>query len=341
LHYEQERSAGGRIGLSKMLTRAIDFIDDDALTGLSLRNLRALAVIAAEGSLTAAASRLSLSQGAVSAQLAAAEAVLGVSLFTRHGRGVVTTEAGRAVVQRIGTLFNVFDEIRSDARGKYLPTVTIGAVEPTAVTRIIPFIKRSEARLTDVRLALRIATPYELVRLVESGELDFAITPIRTQTSRAATFRPLYKQELVLLVPDGHHLASKRSASLLELVNEQLIVGEETCTYRRLIAQMLRAADVDVAIRARFGSINTLVHAVKSDLGVAILPRELVEPNPPGTVIVPLRDPMHLPIGLFLRRDAQEMSRRVADELANALDSNAAKATRQKKRAQPTATIAV
>jgi LysR family nitrogen assimilation transcriptional regulator len=91
-------------------------IHDAETLGLSLRNLRTIVAIAEAGSLTAAGLRLGYAQATVSLHLSAAEAALGVTLFRRHGRGVVATDAGRSVLQHTTTLFEAYAALREDAR---------------------------------------------------------------------------------------------------------------------------------------------------------------------------------------------------------------------------------
>jgi len=297
-----------------MLTQAIGIPDDSALA-LSLRDLRSVAAIAQEGSLTAAATRLGFSQATISAHLAAAEKALGVSLFERHGRGVVLTEAGRTVLRHATTMFGTLGELYAAARGLDRQALVIGASEPAGSRRMLSFIRQAERADPTLELSLRVAGMTENLGLVERGELELALTAARKDFPRTVKFTPLYEQELVLLVHEQHPLAGKRRVDLRALDAEQLLVGEDTCIYRRLVEQTIRNADVDVVLRARIGPTTTLPHAVASRLGVAILPDDLVESPPAQTVVVTLRDPILTTIGSLVRTDASETARRVANAL--------------------------
>lgn len=306
------------ISRPNMVGRAIELPDSAALE-ISLRDLRSVAAIAQEGSLTAAAARLGFSQGTVSAHLAAAEAALGVALFHRNGRGVVPTDAGRSVLRHASVLFATLGSLRKEARGTPRPTFTIGACEPAASRRIIPFIRSVERDGSELEVTLRVGTSAEVHELVERGEVEVGVTGTRPRASQVTKFTRMYDQELVLLVPERHRLASARRADLLELAGERLLVGDDTCLYRRIVEQTLRRADVDVALRARVGAIATLPLAVASGLGIAIVPSELVNPPPRRTVIVPLREPILFTIGVLLRSDATERARRIAAEIRSYL----------------------
>jgi len=297
-----------------MLSPGIEIPDNDLLA-LSLRDLRTIAVIAREGSLTAAGARLGFSQATISGHLAAAEAALGVTLFRRHGRGVALTEAGRAVVRHAQSVFATLTALRAEARGAQLPSVTIGASEPTASRRLVPFIRGADRRVPARELHLRMGPASELNALVERGELELAVTTPCRERARGTTFTPLYEQEMILLVPQGHRLAAARAADLRELHDDRVLVGEDTCAYRDVLEEAIAVADVEVALRARIGAVTTFPHGVAAGLGVAIVPRELVEPPPAHTVVVPLRTPIVLTVGVLMRTDASEAARAVADEL--------------------------
>src|SRR4051795_4910790 len=65
---------------------------------LTIRQLRALAVLQSAGSVTAAANRLNLTQPAVTLQLRNLQGLAGLPLIQRTGDGMVLTDAGREVL---------------------------------------------------------------------------------------------------------------------------------------------------------------------------------------------------------------------------------------------------
>ncbi|MDB5633560.1 MAG: transcriptional regulator, LysR family, partial [Tardiphaga sp.] len=65
---------------------------------ISIRQLRALAALSANGSITAAAAKLHLTQPAVTLQLRNLQALAGLPLVQRTGDGMLLTDAGREVL---------------------------------------------------------------------------------------------------------------------------------------------------------------------------------------------------------------------------------------------------
>lgn len=82
-------------------------------------------VVAKEGSISAACRRLHLAQPTISAQLHALEQALGVQLFSRSGRNLVLTDAGRLAYRRAEEIFGIGRDMLSELRGVPSGTSTV------------------------------------------------------------------------------------------------------------------------------------------------------------------------------------------------------------------------
>ena len=81
------------------------------LMSVEIRELRAFAVAAEEGSLSAAARRLHLSQSALSQTIQSLERQLGVQLLLRSRTGVTATEAGAILLREGRALLAQYDQM--------------------------------------------------------------------------------------------------------------------------------------------------------------------------------------------------------------------------------------
>lgn len=137
---------------------------------IKLRHMRAILAVRESGSLTAAAQRLFVSQAAVSKVVAEAEAILGLALFERRGRGVALTVAGKVVVdgfQRVMLELHALgaEVDQLDAGGSGLLTIGLQAVSVVPVlANVVARVKQRyplttiqlvEGRLPDVLAGLR------------------------------------------------------------------------------------------------------------------------------------------------------------------------------------------
>src|SRR3954453_23994845 len=93
---------------------------------LKLRELNILLAVADTGSMAKAATRLAISQPAISRAIADMEQTLGVALFDRSTQGVEPTQYGRALVKRG---IAAFDEIDQGVKElEFLADPTVGEV---------------------------------------------------------------------------------------------------------------------------------------------------------------------------------------------------------------------
>lgn len=121
------------------------------------------------GSLTAAGERLGISQSAVSRQIAALEENLGVSLFQRHARGLVLTEAGRTLHRSTSDMAlaaaSAVSALRDQSetpQGELVVTAPVAFGSTWLVPRLITFTERHP----DIRLDLRLTdTELDLLKL--------------------------------------------------------------------------------------------------------------------------------------------------------------------------------
>ncbi|HUQ81060.1 MAG TPA: LysR family transcriptional regulator, partial [Gemmatimonadaceae bacterium] len=84
---------------------------------LETRELRMLVAIADEGTVTRAATRLNVSQPALSHALRALERRVGIALFERQSRGLVATEAGERLLRTARTVMREIERARLDIAG--------------------------------------------------------------------------------------------------------------------------------------------------------------------------------------------------------------------------------
>jgi DNA-binding transcriptional LysR family regulator len=95
-----------------------------------LNAIRAIEIVARRGSLSAAADELGVTAGAVSQHLRRAEERLGIVLFERHPKGLVPTEALRAILPQLSSGFNGIEEAMKALKGgsEHVLTLTVASV---------------------------------------------------------------------------------------------------------------------------------------------------------------------------------------------------------------------
>src|SRR5262245_46498518 len=144
---------------------------------MSIRHLRTLLAIAARGSFAAAARDVHLTESAVSMQMKALEAELGVALFDRSTRPPRLTDAGRALLPDAEQLIIGYERL-ARRRGADAPMqghLRLGAV-PSVLTGILPgAIAALRRRHPGVHVEIAMALSAELVERLERRVLDAAV----------------------------------------------------------------------------------------------------------------------------------------------------------------------
>jgi LysR family transcriptional regulator, glycine cleavage system transcriptional activator len=121
-----------------------------------MQALRAFEAAARELSLTRAAASLHLTHGAISHQIKALEADLGVRLFARAGRGIRLTDEGERFAQRVrGALNELANAVREIADRSNPRLLRISVTPSFAARWLLPRMARFAAAHPDIDLDVR------------------------------------------------------------------------------------------------------------------------------------------------------------------------------------------
>jgi DNA-binding transcriptional LysR family regulator len=138
---------------------------------------------------------------------------------------------------------------------------------------------------------------------VAEGRLDLGVCS-PPPPELGLVFRPLFAEEMGLLVPARHALAKARRVRARDLLGHRLLLTEQGCAYREAIARSMAGAGAPVECDIEIGSVSGLVAAVRQGLGVAIVPTRSARPLPAGTRLRHIDDAnVALPVGLVRRED--------------------------------------
>ena len=235
--------------------------------------VEAFVEIARQGTMRRAAEALSVSQPAVTARVQGLEAELGAALFRRSRTGMELTSAGRAflphaerAIEAIRTGSALIRELELGIVGE----LALG-VAPAVSAYVLPdLLARFTADHPDVRLLVRTGHSEEIIDLVLRGEVELGI--VRELRDSRVVMRPLYEDELVLVVPADHPFAAAGRVDVAEMQHAQLIMFDRTSSYYELTNAMFRTAGVVPRGVTELDNIEAAKRMVERGLGVALLP---------------------------------------------------------------------
>jgi LysR family transcriptional activator of nhaA len=145
---------------------------------LNYNHLRYFWVVAHEGSLTRAATRLHLSQSALSVQVQKLEAQIGHPLFERIGKRLKLTEAGRIALDYADTVFSAGAELLSTLQGRPVDRrrmLTIGSLTTLSRNFQLDFLRPLIGR-DDVEIVVRSGAMRDLLAQLESHAMDVVLS---------------------------------------------------------------------------------------------------------------------------------------------------------------------
>ena len=149
----------------------------ESVAQLNYHHLRYFWMIANEGHLTRAAERLHVSQSALSIQLRQLEESLGQPLFTREGKRLLLTEAGRIALDYANAIFRTGDELISLMQGQAArrQLVRIGAVATLSRNFQMKLVRTLLDR-SDIELILRSGSLPELLKQLHTHTIDLVLS---------------------------------------------------------------------------------------------------------------------------------------------------------------------
>jgi DNA-binding transcriptional LysR family regulator len=288
--------------------------------GFDWNQARAFLVTAEEGSFSAAARALGMTQPTLGRQVAALEQELGVTLFERVGTKLELTSTGLELVEHVRAMGDAANRVSLTATGQsasVVGTVCITASEVIAAYMLPPILGRLRLEHPGIELEIVVSNQ---ARDLHRREADIAIRNFRVsqpdlvarkiKDSRAHMYAsPAYLDRI------GH------VSSLEDLAKAELFAFDRT----DLMIDGLKALGVEVT-RRQF-PIVTANHLVqwelcKQGVGICLIMEEIGDAEPRVQRVLPSMPPIPIPVWLVCHRELRTSRRirlvfdRLADDLA-------------------------
>ncbi len=232
--------------------------------------LRAFHAVAQEGSFTAAADRLGLSQPAVTIQVKALEESFDVELFHRRGRRVALTETGQALYGLSSRIFGLEEEARNllhAAAGLRTGRLKIAADGPYHVIGLVAAFRQ---RYPGISVNVTIGNSREVRERLLAYQSDVAVLAEQQDDSRFFVL-PHGRHRAVAFVPREHKWAGRTSIRLAELHGQPMVLRETGSATRSAFEAAAAAAGVTPDYVLEIGSREAVREAVAAGVGIGIV----------------------------------------------------------------------
>ena len=235
---------------------------------------------------THAAAELHISQPALHVKIRKLAQALGRPLYYRSGRRLVLTTDGEAVAR--------FARAHDDRLAQFLADFTGVARRPVVLAAgqgaylyLLGDTVRAVLAEEPTRLRLINCDHRQMLAAVRTGQAHLGVGVLDVLPEDLIALE-LARFPQLLLVPDDHRLARRRSVTLADLAGTSLVVPPQHRPQRVLLEQALRAAGADWTVAVEAEGWPLIAHFAALGVGLAVV--NGCVPAPPGVVARPITD---------------------------------------------------
>ena len=218
-----------------------------------------------------------VSQPSLSAQLAQLESHLGHQLFERSSKGVSVTPFGARWIDEARSLVEQARSLEDLSHADERPLsgeLRIGVI-PTVAPFVLPAaLPGLHAKHPEASIYLVEDQTDHLLDQLEHGLLDVLLLALEADLGAAKTL-PVFRDPLVVALPEAHPLAAQDQVCLDELARHDLLLLQEGHCLSRQVAELCAVPNTRDDFRA--SSLVTLVQMTAMGMGATLLPKIAVD----------------------------------------------------------------
>lgn len=263
------------------------------MSDLELSKLEYFRIVAQTEHVTRAARLLSLSQPALSRSLASLEQELGIPLFDRRGRNLFLNVYGKEFLEYVEKALQLIDEGQRVLQVRAgLSSVSVAlAFLPTLGPEYVPqLIRGFNKKYQDVQFHLWQNTNDTIIQQLESGNVDLGLCS-SPKNHLNLSWNQLFSEELFVIVPSSHRLASARYVELTEIADESFIALKRGTGLRSVTENLFRESGFSPRITFESEEVSTIAGLVGAGLGVSLLPK-WIGSDSSATRLLRVREPV-------------------------------------------------
>lgn len=267
---------------------------------MNIRDLKYLIAVSEHRHFGKAAEACYVSQPALSMQINKLEETLGIQLFERTNKSVMTTDVGKKIVEKAEAILKEVEEINQIAKIERDPLsveLKIGGFPTLAPYYLPKAIPRITSLYPDLKLQIVEEKTENLIELLVNGKIDaaFLATPLPYDVP-AIEYTVLFKDEFFLAVPHEHKFASKKKISRKDIAGECVFLLDDGHCLREQALDICTSKGATENEEFRASSLETLRHMVIANKGITLIPKiatrsndglnyiEFTDPRPTRTI---------------------------------------------------------
>lgn len=239
---------------------------------IQFRHVRCFIAVAQERSFARAASRLAVSQPALSQTIVQLEEELGFSLFERTTRSVTLTPLGEQLLGKAMVLNKSVETFHDEVRaiqGELNNELAVGYMIGTAVELLPAIIREFERARPDAVLNLKEFDFSDPSAGLRDGQVNCGIIrpPVGVDD---ITVIEIAREKCVVCLPDGHRLTRKRTITLDDILDEPIVAAKTPGIWRDYWLASEHRANRPARVSFEATTVDSELQAVASGKGISI-----------------------------------------------------------------------
>lgn len=289
--------------------------------------LRVFKKVAEEKSFSKAAEDLYLSQPGVSLQIRNLEKEFGSKLIYRSSKHVELTPAGEILYQQASQIINLYTQVKEEIN--QIQRIVTGSLRIGASFTIGEYILprlvgQTAAKYPNLDISVTIANTEEITQDLIQNRLDIGLLEGRVSATDFI-LEQFMEDEMVLIAPPGHSLASLKVVTAKDIKNQIWILREAGSGTRAFSNYFIRSLNLKVQHSYVFSSNKGVKAAVVSGLGIALVSRLIIEKELSGGEVVEIpveQDSIRLVREFIIARNLDNFSTKAAEVFLTELRSS-------------------
>lgn len=244
------------------------------MTHISFRQVQAFICVARSATFAEAAESMFLSQPALSTAIKKMENQLGGALFSRTTRKVELSPEGALFLPVAVRLMNDWEEAFSDVhhlfalgRGK----LSIAAMPSFAAGLLPQILQNYRSEFPNIKMSVADIVMELVYKEVREGRVEIGFT-FEHERQDGVTFRPLFSDHFMLILPAGHPLAANASVQWGDIVEYPFVAMNKSSAMRGWIESHVEQLGLKLNVVTEAGQLATIGQLVKHGLGISVVP---------------------------------------------------------------------
>ena len=251
---------------------------------MKLQQLRYLTEVARRGlNVSEAAEALHTSQPGVSKQIRALEDELGIEVFARHGKRLVSvTEPGKAVISIAERILAEAQNLRragEEFANDQIGTLTIAATHTQARYALPKAVAAFKRRYPRVKFVIHQGNPTQICEQVLTGEADLCVATEAIAEYPDLVSMPVYQWNRCVVVPPKHPLLKATPLTLEKLAQYPIVTYDFAFANRSLVEKAFETRGLQPNVVLTALDSDVIKTYVELGLGIGILAKMAFDPK--------------------------------------------------------------